>query len=414
MSKLYLFTMGFPYPGKSMETYLETECQYYEKFEEVNICALEVLKADLDKKREINCNTKTNVYPILFGSKFKYLLYSILSVFDKNFYVECGKLIREKRFDFGKVSRLVKFIGRSHYDATQVIKKLQLNKGDRVRNAVIYSYRFEYQAYVCLLLSKYFDNPVLIARAHRYDLYEERNPNQYIPCREQLLKTFDHIYLIAKDGVKYLTEKYPQYSNKYCLSYLGTQDKGVENYKSDGTFRIVSCSNILPVKRVDRIIEVLSKLNSSNVEWVHFGDGPSEKEVKELAKKLLYGKIRYQFMGRRSNTDILEYYKNNRISLFINLSKSEGLPVSIMEAMSFGIPCVATNVGGTGEIVIDGYNGYLVNSDEDNELVAQKLRLLLNMPLDSYLHLRSRARQTWDQHFNADNNYRKFVDQIVD
>ena len=48
---------------------------------------------------------------------------------------------------------------------------------------------------------------------------------------------------------------------------------------------------------------------------------------------------------------MLDYYKNNIIDIFINLSASEGIPVSIMDAISFGIPCIATNVGGTGEIV---------------------------------------------------------------
>ncbi|SET58089.1 Glycosyltransferase involved in cell wall bisynthesis [[Clostridium] aminophilum] len=413
MSKLYLFSMGFPYPGKSMETYLETECQYYGKFEEVNICALEVLKADLDKKRDICCGTKTNVYPILFGSKVKYLFYSILSVLDKNFYVECRKLIREKKFDLGKIRRLVKFFGRSHCDANQVIQTLHLNKSEKVKNAVIYTYRFEYQAYVCSLLSRYFDNPVLIARAHGYDLYEERNSNQYIPCREQLLKSFDRIYLIAKDGIKYLTEKYPQYSKKYFLSYLGTQDKGIEEYESDDTFRIVSCSNILPGKRVDRIIEVLSELTSPNIEWIHFGDGPSEGDIKELAKNKLQGKIKYQFMGRRSNTDILEYYKNNSISLFINLSESEGLPVSIMEAMSFGIPCVATDVGGTGEIVIDGYNGWLVNTEDACQKIANIIDNFCSS-VAQVTHFRTNARNTWEKYFNADTNYNRFVQEIIE
>lgn len=413
MSKLFLFTMGFPYPGKSMETYLETECNYYDLFDEVNICALEVLREDLDKKREINCITKTNIYPIVFGGKAKYLFYTILSVFDKNFYIECRKLIREKKFSLGKLRRLVKFIGRSHYDANQVIRTLNLRGVERIKDSVIYTYRFEYQAYVCSLVSKYFDNPVMIARAHRYDLYEERNSNQYIPCREQLLRKFDRIYLIAKDGIKYLTEKYPRYSGKYCLSYLGTQDKGVEDYKDDGVFRIVSCSNILSVKRVDKIIDVISMLKSKNVEWIHFGDGPSAKDIERKAEELLAGKIKYQFMGRVSNAEILNYYQNNSISLFINLSDSEGLPVSIMEAMSFGIPCVATNVGGTSEIVANGYNGLLVEAGEDDQIIANVIDEYLLSQGETKTQYRTNARNTWNEEFNADKNYRRFLNEIV-
>ena len=413
MSKLYLFTMGFPYPGKSMEAYLETECQYYGLFDEVNICALEVLQKDLEKKRNINCSTKTNIYPIIFGSKVKYFLYSILSVFDKNFYVECWKLLKAKKLNVGRVMRLAKFLGRSHYDASQIKKELNLIGNEKIKDALLYTYRFEYQAYVCSLVSKYFDNPVLIARAHRYDLYEERNSDQYIPCREQLIKRFNRIYLIAKDGVRYLTEKYPQYSNKYCLSYLGTLDKGLEDYRFDGVFRIVSCSNIVPVKRVDRIIEVLSKLESTNVEWIHFGDGPLEDEVKEKAEKLLSGRVKYKFMGRVPNAEILNFYKNNSISLFINLSESEGLPVSIMEAMSFGIPCVATDVGGTAEIVTNGYNGFLVNPKAVDESITKIIHQILDMVPKDYQQIRINARMTWDSSFNADKNYKDFINHLM-
>jgi len=48
------------------------------------------------------------------------------------------------------------------------------------------------------------------------------------------------------------------------------------------------------------------------------------------------------------HNDVLNYYASNPVDVFINTSSSEGLPVSIMEAMSFGIPVIATNVGGTG------------------------------------------------------------------
>ena len=43
----------------------------------------------------------------------------------------------------------------------------------------------------------------------------------------------------------------------------------------------------------------------------------------------------------------------NDFDLFVNMSLSEGIPVSIMEAISFGIPIIATNVGGNAEIVND-------------------------------------------------------------
>ena len=52
------------------------------------------------------------------------------------------------------------------------------------------------------------------------------------------------------------------------------------------------------------------------------------------------------------------------IDLFVLPSLSESLPVSIIEAMSFGIPVVATDVGGVPEIVADGETGYIISSTD--------------------------------------------------
>ena len=61
--------------------------------------------------------------------------------------------------------------------------------------------------------------------------------------------------------------------------------------------------------------------------------------------------------GNVDNAALLEDYITENYYLFVNVSSSEGIPVSIMEASSVGIPCLATDVGGTGEIISDGVNG---------------------------------------------------------
>jgi colanic acid/amylovoran biosynthesis glycosyltransferase len=56
----------------------------------------------------------------------------------------------------------------------------------------------------------------------------------------------------------------------------------------------------------------------------------------------------------RYNVDhaqVIDYYTTNHIALFLSLSSREGLPVSLMEAISCGIPLLATTVGGVSEVV---------------------------------------------------------------
>jgi glycosyltransferase involved in cell wall biosynthesis len=63
--------------------------------------------------------------------------------------------------------------------------------------------------------------------------------------------------------------------------------------------------------------------------------------------------VSYEFLGHVDPRQVLPYYISRRIDLFVNVSSTEGVPFSVMEALSAGIPVFATAVGGTGEIVDD-------------------------------------------------------------
>jgi glycosyltransferase involved in cell wall biosynthesis len=129
----------------------------------------------------------------------------------------------------------------------------------------------------------------------------------------------------------------------------------------------------------------------------------------EAASKL--NNIDYSFMGQVSNKEVVSYYKNNHVDLFINVSESEGIPVSIMEVISFGIPVVATDVGGTSEIVEDGYNGLLITKDfseeELTEIFVDAITGKIN--INSY---REGARKVWIDKYSCEKNYNEFYKKM--
>src|SRR5690606_31774998 len=119
--------------------------------------------------------------------------------------------------------------------------------------------------------------------------------------------------------------------------------------------------------------------------------------------------ITVNFVGQKSQKELKEIYENKYFDFFINTSEYEGLPVSIMEAFSFSVPAVATNVGGTSEIV-NAENGLLIDKDFNVEQVAYTIELFfLNKKLTSF---RNNAHNTWKRKFNADNNYQKLIEKI--
>jgi glycosyltransferase involved in cell wall biosynthesis len=83
-----------------------------------------------------------------------------------------------------------------------------------------------------------------------------------------------------------------------------------------------------------------------------------------------------------------------------------------MEACSFGIPVVATDVGGTKEIVKNGENGFLIPKDFSPEKLLDVLRNLARMEEAQYGKLCANARRIWMEKFDAEKNYRKFYGEL--
>lgn len=109
----------------------------------------------------------------------------------------------------------------------------------------------------------------------------------------------------------------------------------------------------------------------------------------------------------------MRIYEKESFDLFVNVSSSEGIPVSIMEAMSFGIPCIATDVGGSGEIVIDRYNGILLKDDFRIQDFIQALDWYLKMDSNTILELRKNVYLSWERKYNAETNYTEFVEELL-
>ena len=163
---------------------------------------------------------------------------------------------------------------------------------------------------------------------------------------------------------------------------------------SDIDFTIVSCSNVVPLKRVSMIFEAINQIDKFKIRWYHFGDGVCFEDLKE---KVASSNCKHNviLMGRKSNETIMNFYKSTPVHLFINLSTSEGIPVSMMEALSFGIPCLGTDVGGVHEIIKNNVNGYLIPEDSSVKDVSEEIVKIKSISMEGMLLLGSQARLFW-------------------
>ena len=273
-------------------------------------------------------------------------------------------------------------------------------------DCIFYSYWHDYKA-LALALFRHECGCTCVARAHRWDVFADKNTIPYLPFKRFILNNLSKTISISKAGKEYFNTYVGNSDDKVVVSFLGkiNERKPVTERRCDEVL-ICSCSNLIPVKQVDRIIEVISQLEINNLRWIHFGDGPLRAELEAMAKKML-PKVNYEFRGIVPNNEILDFYASQYVDLFINLSSSEGIPVSIMEAMSAGIPVVATNVGGTGEAV-NNTNGFLVPAEFNTDDVAQTITNYLNLSFVQQQQYRQNAYDFWKENFEATKNYEEF------
>ena len=233
--------------------------------------------------------------------------------------------------------------------------------------------------------------------------------------RKAQLNVIDSLYAVSQNGSQYLKQLYPQYAHKINFQYIGSQ---FHDYVSQmpHSVALVSCSNIRDVKRVYLIAEALQHINIQ-LTWYHIGDQNLEAkndptiEKYQVAIEALKHKtnIHYKALGKYSHQQVFDFFKSTAVSVFISTSSAEGLPISIMEAMSFGIPILATDVGACNEM-INSETGLLMPANVNPQQIADFIISLI--PNSQSAEFRQGIRLYWQQHFNLESNHKAFINRL--
>ena len=112
------------------------------------------------------------------------------------------------------------------------------------------------------------------------------------------------------------------------------------------------------------------------------------------------------FLGWATGDQKEEAVRVSRV--FCLPSKNEGMPMSVLEAMSYGLATIATPVGGVPQVIQDGINGYLMPVD-DSEFLASRINELLDDP-NLAAHIGSAGRKTIEESFGMDAYAQKLVE----
>lgn len=139
--------------------------------------------------------------------------------------------------------------------------------------------------------------------------------------------------------------------------------KKINQFRKTNTFKLISVARFSEQKDHETLLRALSLVSNRQWELDLVGDGPLENDMVELAEKLgISGNL--NFLGLRKDVpDLL-----SQADMFVLISNWEGLPLSILEAMSIGLPIIASDVGGVNESVKDGFNGRIISRGDTSRL----------------------------------------------
>lgn len=282
---------------------------------------------------------------------------------------------------------------------------------------VIYTYWFSAATYAAFLLKKHYPHIRVVTRAHGIDLFRERHPDGYLPLRKSCANWADSICACSAKGSERLREEGIE-TKRLRLSYLGVPVAKESATRPSGENRLslVSCSRIHPVKRLDLLIVLIAALSRSrpdiHVSWTHIGGSGDElAALAARARQELAGcpNASHSFTGQLSKEGVRFFYADNAVDGLVNTSSSEGLPVSMMEAISAGIPIIGTDVGGVGEIVTETTGVLIPTNTGPTEFIKAANQLFAFKDAAK----RQEIQQYYQRHFAAESNYPLFIREVL-
>ena len=392
MKRLYILTSEFPFGTR--EPFLEDELPYLAREFE----CIEIVPFDISNN---NCRVlppNVIVHDPIGASKniWKYRLRGIFSL--RCFFLVLKEMFSLKPFASKKTFvNYIKFCLQINNFSNS--KQLRFLEKKLCKDDVVYSY---WGVTTNILALIWRGKALFVSRFHgAWDLWED-SYDEYVPFRHQIVKSLKKAIFISRKGESYFKNKYPEADT--VTMPLGSMDYGVSSIKrNSNTIHVVSCSTVYPLKRVDLLFKTLNSMTNYKIEWTHLGGGTDFNSLQLLVNNNLKSHLAVNLVGQVTHDEIMDYYKKHKFDVFVNLSTMEGVPVSIMEAISFDIPIVATDVGATSEVVSSDC-GILISSNPSIEEISKAIIHVINSQFT--------PRKFWNVHYNAEKNYSRFAKLI--
>lgn len=193
-----------------------------------------------------------------------------------------------------------------------------------------------------------------------------------------IMSLTDRIVFVSEAGRKSYMSEFKFDFEKSKVIYNGIKQPMISNkkVKSNRILNITYIGRLVEIKGIQLLIDAIKLVKDKNYEVILkiVGDGDYKKYLYQKVENLNLTKI-IKFEGEQRN--IRKYLMNADVFVYPSICQ-EVFGISIVEAMSYGVPCIAFDVGGIGEIIVDDYNGFLskeISSEKLAELIIKFIKL---------------------------------------
>lgn len=222
-----------------------------------------------------------------------------------------------------------------------------------------------------LMLGAFIFPCSLIYTVHSYPMSQPCTRFNYLlKCKSSLRKRFLTVSQFSANQIN----KYWRISNNYIDVIYNSFTKKIINDKTTKDNLVLTIGHVVWYKNPELWIKVAQKVitERNDIKFIWLGEGPLLEKMREKVLKLKLEKS-ILFKGYCDHTD--HYYMKALIYFQPSLIESHG--ISVVDAMAYGIPCIASNIGGLPESIIHNETGFICDP-KDTDGFAQQIIMLLD------------------------------------
>lgn len=308
-----------------------------------------------------------------------------------------------------KISELMRNIY-SYFLALSIIRANTLSNRD-----LLFSYWLSRPTKVAFFLNKLIGSRY-ICQGHGSDIYIY--PPENI---EEILNTAIEVITIGSKNKEHLIKKYNINDKKIHVYRLGVS-QNFEKYisskkikeKDNRKITFLTVARYHDVKGIDLLLEAIyliknDKKINTQIFFEIYGYGNKEKEYRQYIDEMkISDYVKLNGWIDKENLAI----KLNTSDAFILPSRSEGLPVVLMEAAAAGLPIISTKVGSISDIAIDGYNAILTSEITSNGIYEAIKRYLCLEEKEKLIYGKN-SRILFENYFILEKNLKDKYDFIM-